>query len=79
MDKSQNSMSYSQEGGSNLSERVMLNVGGKKFETTIATLTRIPDTLIAYFHAVSNRAHPERDDYYPFTMALRRFSWLFAT
>ncbi|CBI83240.1 BTB domain-containing protein [Caenorhabditis elegans] len=47
MEKSQNSMTFSQEGGSNLSERVLLNVGGKKFETTVATLTRVSDTVLA--------------------------------
>ncbi|CAI5442405.1 unnamed protein product [Caenorhabditis angaria] len=40
-------MSMNGESGSHLNERVFLNVGGQKFETTVATITRVPDTVLS--------------------------------
>ncbi|VDK57301.1 unnamed protein product [Cylicostephanus goldi] len=41
MDKPSSSSSYPS------SDRIRLNVGGKIFETTLSTLTKIPDTVLS--------------------------------
>jgi hypothetical protein len=46
-------------------ERIKLNVGGKRFETTQETLTKYPDTLLGtMFGKNYNMMHRDTDDHY---------------
>lgn len=42
-------------------ERVVLNVGGQRFEASIATLTKLPDSLLGLMFADENRASLKPD------------------
>ena len=44
-------------------ERVKLNVGGTKFETTLSTLTRYPDSLLAAMFSGRHKVQPCDDGY----------------
>mgnify|MGYP006079351461 CR=1 FL=1 len=44
-------------------ERVKLNVGGTKFETTLSTLTRYPDSLLAALFSGRHKVLPCDDGY----------------
>jgi hypothetical protein len=41
--------------GSNEDERVILNIGGQKFEVTTATLTKYPNTLLGNVFLPANK------------------------